>query len=114
MPVARKACPCGSNSKRGGIKNQVYAHGEYARASWRTVNYFCEKCFHTRVVPQLVNHAGGCGCTFELKARVGHSLPAWLKMPEATCKTVSDTIVVHALMQSPWEMMQSNSIQVGQ
>lgn len=86
MPVVRKACPCGSNSKRGAPKHQVYSWGEYHNTKWRTVDYFCECCFQERVAKQLVVHAGGCGCVFELCARSGYGpLPEWLKMPEASC-----------------------------
>ena len=100
--ITRKSCPCGSNSVRGGVKHQVYAWGEYVRAKWRTVDYFCEKCFQTRVIPQLIAHAGGCGCTFELRARSGHSIPSWIRMPQQGSK-VCDREVVSALMASPWE-----------
>lgn len=105
--VTRKACPCGSNSRRGAPKNQVFAWGEYHIAKWRTVDYFCEVCFTTRIIPQLVSHAGNCGCTFELKARSGHSIPDWITMPTAACTIVKDSTVVAALMQSPWELMQA-------
>jgi hypothetical protein len=82
MQTVRTACVCGSNKKRGGIKNIVYAWGEYRNAAWRTVDYFCEKCFETRVLKTLIPHANECGCSFKLVARNGYSLPAWLKLPD--------------------------------
>lgn len=98
QPVVRKACPCGSNSKRGGTKHQVFGWGEYVRATYRTIDYFCEVCFQTRVVPRLTRHAKECGCEFNLMVRSGHSIPQWIRMP-----MVCDTTVVAALMSSPWE-----------
>lgn len=95
--VARKSCPCGSNSKRGAPKNQVWSWGEYVRVTWRTVDYFCEKCFDTRIRPQLVSHMGDCGCTFKLVGYQGEKLPPWLTL-EAACSPIAKALEV-----SPWE-----------
>jgi hypothetical protein len=97
MPTVRKACPGGCNKKRGGVKNTVYAWGEYRNAKWRTVDYFCEKCFTSRVLTSLLPHAAECGCTFEPRPRSGYSLPEWLKLP------MQDAAVCSVLLQSPWE-----------
>lgn len=100
QPVCRKSCPCGSNSKRGAPKNQVFAWGEYVSGKWRTVEHFCEKCFASRVIPQLLAHAGDCGCTFSLQPRSGYTLPEWIKMPEPK---VCDNELLRVLKSSPWE-----------
>jgi hypothetical protein len=61
---------------------EVFAWGEYVAARWRTILHFCQACFQERVIPHLINHANQCGCSFELKAKSGHSLPNWIKMPK--------------------------------
>jgi hypothetical protein len=79
--VSPAICPCGSKRKdriRAGKDASVYAWGEYVVGRWRTVDYFCECCFQTRVIPRLVKHAGNCGCTFQMCARNGHILPHWI------------------------------------
>lgn len=78
QPIVKTTCPCGVK------KTSVFAWGEYIAAKWRTVDYFCEACFETRVIPRLVSHAGDCGCQFNLTARSGHRIPEWIKMPD-TC-----------------------------
>lgn len=106
MAVVRKSCPCGSNGVRGRAKYQVYAWGEYHCAKWRTVDYFCELCFQSRVQARLIPHAAECGCSFNLVGRSGHSIPSWICMPaKATCK-IKDDDVVRALLDSPWERNQ--------
>lgn len=79
MPLVKTTCECGEK------RTKVYAHGEYIRARWHTVQHFCQTCFVERVQNQLVTHAGSCGCEFNLTARSGHSIPSWIKMPDI-CK----------------------------
>lgn len=74
--LTKTSCPCGNK------KVHVLAWGEYHHGKWRTIEHFCAGCFQDRVLTRLIAHAGECGCTFTLQARVGHSLPDWLKMPE--------------------------------
>lgn len=81
--IVAGVCDCGSNkrSRRKAGKDVVcYAWGEYVSGSWRTVQRVCECCFRQRVIPRLVRHAGGCGCTFALQPRNGHSLPPWITL----------------------------------
>lgn len=79
QPIVKRSCPC--NKK----KTDVFAWGEYVCGKWRTVDYFCESCFESRVVSRLISHKNDCGCSFALVARSGYSIPAWIKMPEI-CK----------------------------
>ena len=95
--VARKSCPCGSNSKRNAPKHQVYSWFEYHNVRQYNVDYFCEKCFATRVRPRLVSHMGDCGCSFNLIGYQGEKLPAWLTL-EDTCSPIAQALAV-----SPWE-----------
>ena len=94
QPVSKQAygggsrCPCGKSKRdriQEGLEPSLYAWGEYSATRWHCVDYFCQACFHTRVIPRLVSHAGDCGCTFSLNARSGHSIPSWIKMPEQVC-----------------------------
>ena len=80
QPIKKTTCQCGCK------KTQVFAWGEYSYAKWRTILHFCQECFVSRVQVALVQHAGGCGCSFQLNARSGHSIPEWIKMPEV-CKS---------------------------
>lgn len=87
MPVSlrhRKSCPtCRQKLPQG---ESIYAWGEYQRARWYTVMYFCVQCFASEVIPRLTDHAKGCGCTFQLNARSGYTLPHWLTLDkEHTC-----------------------------
>ncbi len=79
MPLSKTSCPCGCK------KVQVFAWGEYHHGKWRTVDHFCQTCFEERVQKRLVQHADPCGCSFQLQARTGYSIPDWIKMPEL-CK----------------------------
>lgn len=62
-------------------EESVWSWGEYVRAKWRTVAYFCKQCFESRVRTPLVAHGGDCGCEINL---VGYhcKLPDWLALPE--------------------------------
>jgi hypothetical protein len=93
MPLARPAtCQCGSKKAdriKAGKDPQVYAIGEYVRASWRNVDSFCQVCFQVRIIQGLlIPHADPCGCTFALQPRSGYSLPPWITLkdtPLAQC-----------------------------
>jgi hypothetical protein len=77
--VARKACPCGSNSKRGSVKHPVSAWGVYVRAKWNTVDYFCEECFATRILPRIIFDAPGmCLRNVQPRTRSGCSLQPYV------------------------------------
>jgi hypothetical protein len=96
MPLIRPAtCPCGHTRKYRlsvGLDGSVYALGNYVYGRWRTVKHFCQVCYKDRVVSLLIDHAGGCGCTFELQARSGHSLPPWIRLPDnfnTACQVVA-------------------------
>lgn len=82
-------CPCGLSRRdrtKLGIDPSLYAWGEYANTRWCCVDYFCQACFNTRVVPRLIDHARPCGCAFQFNARSGHGpLPAFIKDAEAQC-----------------------------
>jgi hypothetical protein len=82
MPVVKTSCPCGCK------KVQVFSWGEYHCAKWRTVDYFCQSCFASRILSRFIQHAGPCGCSFNLVARSGHSIPDWIKMPEACARPI--------------------------
>ncbi len=76
-------CDCGSNRRsrrKAGKDLTVYAWGEYASATWRTVRRVCECCFQRDIIPQLRSHADPCGCSFQLVPRSGHSLPPWITL----------------------------------
>jgi hypothetical protein len=76
-------CSCGSNKRsrrKGGVDSVVYAWGEYHNGKWRTIRYVCEACFQSVVIPRLVSHVGGCGCSFVLAPRSGHSLAPWITL----------------------------------
>jgi hypothetical protein len=79
QPIAKTTCPCGMK------KTKVFTWGEYVRVQFRTIDHFCQSCFASRVIPRLLAHAKSCGCSFELQAKSGHSIPDWIKMPD-TCK----------------------------
>jgi hypothetical protein len=81
-------CDCGSNKRsraKAGLDPIVYIWGEYHIGKWRSVQRICQGCFQSAVVPRLVSHAHGCGCTFQLCPRSGHLIPSWITMPD-TCK----------------------------
>lgn len=80
QPTVRKSCHCGSNSKRGAPKHTVFACGEYINAKWHTVDYFCQQCFQTRIVPRLLQHMGEWCCKIAIRARSGYSLPDWITL----------------------------------
>jgi hypothetical protein len=87
-------CYCGSTKKSRRQAWQdvnVWIWGEYSVGRWRRIQTVCEACFHIQVLPKLIAHANGCGCTFELQARSGHGpLPVWLALPDTfhTCSVV--------------------------
>lgn len=77
-------CSCGSNKRsrrKAGVDPVVYIWGEYSSSKWRSIQRVCEMCFAREVIPQLVRHANGCGCTFALQARSGHGIADWIKLP---------------------------------
>lgn len=78
----RKSCPCCKERLAEG--ESIWSWGEYVRAKWRTVKYFCKSCFEKEVVDPLMEHTHGCGCNIEL--RFQSPQPDWLKLPE-TCTT---------------------------
>lgn len=89
QPVSRQAyggksrCPCGlskADRVKEGLDPQMYAWGEYSVNRWNTVDYCCQSCFKTRIIPRLVAHATPCGCLFALQPRNGHSLPPWITL----------------------------------
>lgn len=79
----RKSCPtCRGKLKPG---ESIWSWGEYIRAKWHTVDYFCKECFAERVLPLLERHMGECGCSFKLNA-YHCQLPEWLELNQ-TCNT---------------------------
>jgi hypothetical protein len=81
-------CPC-SLSRRDrtklGLDPSLYSWGQYSHNRWYCVDYFCQSCFSSRIVPKLIKHSQPCGCSFKLNARFGHSLPNFIKDAEAQC-----------------------------
>lgn len=76
-------CSCGSNKRsrrKAGADLTVYSWGNYIAAQWRTVDYCCQLCFQSRVLPTLAIHAEPCGCAFQLVPRSGHTLPPWITL----------------------------------
>lgn len=78
----------------------MWSWGEYVRAKWRTVQHFCKKCWedtpngfapglHKGIRSKLREHAGVCGCTFELVAYRGQKLPEWMSLGEEVCNETS-------------------------
>jgi hypothetical protein len=81
--TAYGVCDCGSNKRsrrKEGKDPTVYVWGEYVSAKWRTVRRVCECCFQGVIIPQLRAHADPCGCSFQMRARSGHSLPPWITL----------------------------------
>ncbi len=81
--TAYGVCDCGSNRRsrrKAGKDLTVYAWGEYVSARWSTVRRVCECCFQGAAIPMLRAHADPCGCSFQLVARSGHSLPPWITL----------------------------------
>ena len=78
-------CDCGSTKRsrqKVAADPVVYIWGQYRSGKWRSIQRVCQCCFHHKVIPQLVQHANGCGCTFELQARSGHTIASWIKLPD--------------------------------
>lgn len=96
QPVSRQAygggsrCSCGmSKAERAkvGLDPQMYAWGEYAGSPrWRTILYVCQDCFQLEVLPRLNRHANGCGCSFQLQPRSGHTLPPWITLEDSSIR----------------------------
>jgi hypothetical protein len=91
QPVQKQAyrggsrCPCGMNKADrilARLDPTMYSWGNYIATRWNNVSYCCENCFQDRIIPRLIKHAIPCGCTFELNARNGYSLPHWIKLPD--------------------------------
>lgn len=77
----RKSCPsCRAKLEPG---EWIWSWGEYVRAKFRCIRDVCKNCW-PEVQKRLKDHAGDCGCVFELEAR-GASRPAWMTME---CNTV--------------------------
>lgn len=72
----RKSCPNCRAKLNGG---SIWVWGEYIRAKWHNVKYFCQSCYETEVKAPLENHAGDCGCQINM---VGYhtNLPDWLTL----------------------------------
>lgn len=87
-PVARggrKSCTaCGA---RLADDESIWSWGEYHNARWHSVADFCKECFEN-VRRRLVDHAGGCGCQFELVGK-GCKLPPWLALGGAAAPGVT-------------------------
>jgi hypothetical protein len=64
--------------KMTGNIDAVWSWGEYANAKWRTVIWFCERCYERRVLGRLLSHKWECGCEFNLVGYGGEKLPEWL------------------------------------
>lgn len=77
----RKSCP---NCKVK-LTGSIWSWGEYVRAKWRTIQYFCEDCFPS-INKLLIDHSKDCGCNFALKG-YNCSLPEWLNLEKETCGT---------------------------
>lgn len=75
-PLAKRTCPCGEK------KTEVYGWGEYVIGKWRTVDHFCRKCFQTRVLAPLRDHADDCGCSITFQPRSGYRLPDFIRVVE--------------------------------
>lgn len=80
----RKSCPnCSTKLPYG---EQIWSWGNYVRVKWITVQYFCCNCFangYHNPKQRLIDHAGPCGCTFNLIGYRGEKLPAWLTLEES-------------------------------
>lgn len=73
----RMSCPrCHAKLPPG---ESVWSWGEYVIGKWRTVTHFCKECFPD-IQKELVDHAKGCGCQFELVGYQRTSLPDWLTL----------------------------------
>ena len=76
----RKTCP--SCKAKLALGESIWSWGEYVRAKWRTVDYFCKECFNSAVRSRLLNHAKDCGCKVNLVGYGGTKLPPWLTLVE--------------------------------
>lgn len=72
----RKSCP--TCHAKLGENEHVWSWGEYVRANWRTVKYFCKECFHKEVVSLLLEHSCSCHCVINLVVRE-RDVPEWLQ-----------------------------------
>lgn len=77
--ISKTTCPCGCKKK------EVYSWGQYIRARWNTVKYFCSECF-SDIKNDLLDHKGDCGCSFELIGYQGQRLPDWLNLNQEACE----------------------------
>lgn len=87
--VSKPVCPCGASVKRHGIES-VWSWGEYICGKWRTVDHFCERCFHTSVFVRVSGHTVTCGCMVHLIGYRGEVLPSWLTLKTACHKDASN------------------------
>lgn len=73
MLVKTKCPDCGTRN------TTVYSWGEYVRAKYRAVRYFCDspEC-HTPIVEALKQHQRECGCQFELVGK-NCQVPSYLQ-----------------------------------
>jgi len=101
----RKSCPtCGTRLEPG---ESIWSWGEYVRAKWRTITHFCKQDWEDRlhegahpqfgqysyvqkgIKSELLQHAGGCGCEFELVGYQGQKLPEWMTLGKEVCDATS-------------------------
>lgn len=69
-PIQEK-CSCGS-------KNQTYSYGVYVRVRYQRRGQFCQACFPNLCRDIFVRYPP----IDNFFVRSGHSLPAWVRMPE--------------------------------
>jgi len=79
----RKSCP--NCREKLPIGESIWSWGEYVRAKWRTVGYFCIACFPS-IRRDLEIHKNHCGCKFELVGYGGQELPEWLSVDSESCQ----------------------------
>jgi hypothetical protein len=79
----RKSCP--SCYKKLLPNESIWSWGQYVRAKWNTVKYFCRECFDP-IRADLNEHTGGCGCVVNLIGYRGEKLPLWLTLTDTACQ----------------------------
>lgn len=97
----RKSCPnCHYKLGQG---ESIYSWGEYTRAKWYTVQYFCKTCWDTSYSQcpkkRLIEHAKPCGCEFNLVGYQGEKLPSWLTLE--TEENTQNALCIDQTMQNP-------------